>query len=68
MYTYVCCRCKNCSAQIVLEDRGDSDTNLPERPPRPRAGREACSFGLSHCLRDGVWDSETRLLDLASSH
>jgi hypothetical protein len=44
MYTYLCCRCKNCSAQIVLQDGGDSDTNLPQRPPRPRAGREACSY------------------------
>ena len=44
MYTYVCCRCKNCSAQIVLEDRGSSDTNSLHRPPRPRAGREACPY------------------------
>jgi hypothetical protein len=44
MYTYVCCRCKNCSAQIVLEDRGNSDTNSLRRPPRPRAGREACPY------------------------
>jgi hypothetical protein len=45
MYTYVCCRCKNCSAQIVLEDRGDSDTNLPERPPRPRADARRAHLG-----------------------
>ena len=45
MYTYVCCRCKSCSAQIVLEDRGSSDTNSLHRPPRPRAGREACPIG-----------------------
>ena len=44
MYTYICCRCKNCTAQIVLEDRGDSDTNSFLRPPRPRAGRESCPY------------------------
>jgi hypothetical protein len=44
MYTYVCCRCKNCTAQIVLEDREGADTNLRHGPPRPRAGREACPY------------------------
>ena len=42
MYTYIYCRCKNCAAQIVLEERGGSNTNLFRRPARPRAGREAC--------------------------
>jgi hypothetical protein len=42
MYTYVCCRCTNCTAQIVLENR--EDPNLLHRPPRPRAGREACPY------------------------
>ena len=44
MYTYICCRCTNCTAQVVLEDQGGSDTNLFRRPPRPRAGREACPY------------------------
>ena len=44
MYTYVCCRCKNCTAQIVLEDRVGSDSTSLHRPPRPRAGREACPY------------------------
>ena len=44
MYTYICCRCPNCTAQIVLEDRADSDTHLIHRTPRPRAGREACPY------------------------
>jgi hypothetical protein len=44
MYTYVCCRCANCAAQILLEDRGDPDMNLLPRVPRPRAGREACPY------------------------
>jgi len=43
MYTYTCCRCTNCAAQIVLEDRADSDSII-HRPPRPRAGREACPY------------------------
>ena len=42
MYTYTCCRCINCRAQIVLEDQ--ADTNLLYKPPRPRAGREACPY------------------------
>ena len=44
MYTYTCCRCTNCAAQIVLEDRADSDTHIIHRPPRPRTGREACPY------------------------
>jgi hypothetical protein len=44
MYTYICCRCTNCTAQIVLEDRAGADTNLRHGPPRPRAGREACPY------------------------
>jgi hypothetical protein len=44
VYTYVCCRCTNCAAQIVLEDREDPVTNLLRRVPRPRAGREACPY------------------------
>ena len=42
MYTYICCRCTNCSAEIVLEDRADSD--MMHRPPRPRSGSEACPY------------------------
>jgi hypothetical protein len=42
MYTYMCCRCIRCEAQIVLEDR--ADTNLLHKPPRPRPGREACPY------------------------
>jgi hypothetical protein len=44
MYTYTCCRCTNCAAQIVLEDRADAETHRIQRPPRPRAGREACPY------------------------
>ena len=44
MYTYTCCRCTKCGAELVLEDRADSDTALMHRPPRPRPGREACAF------------------------
>jgi hypothetical protein len=44
MYTYVCCRCTNCTAQIVLENREDPGTNLIHRLPRPRSGREACPY------------------------
>jgi hypothetical protein len=43
MYSYICCRCLNCTAQIVLEDRAGSDAII-HRPPRPRAGREACPY------------------------
>ena len=28
MYTYTCCRCPNCTGQIVLEDRAESDTQV----------------------------------------
>jgi hypothetical protein len=42
MYTYMCCQCIRCEAQIVLEDR--ADTNLLHKPPRPRPGREACPY------------------------
>jgi hypothetical protein len=44
MYTYICCRCTNCTAQVVLEDQGGSEPGLSRRPPRPRAGREACPY------------------------
>ena len=39
MYNYLCCRCAKCEGQVVLED-----TNLLHKPPRPRAGREACPY------------------------
>ena len=39
MYNYLCCRCAKCEGQIVLED-----ANLLHKPPRPRAGREACPY------------------------
>jgi hypothetical protein len=44
MYTYICCRCRNCAAQIVLEDRAEPDSHSTHRPPRPRSGREACPY------------------------
>ena len=44
MFTYTCCRCTNCAAEVVLEDRADSDTEI-HRPPRPRTGHESCP----HC-------------------
>jgi hypothetical protein len=44
MCMYTCCRCTNCEAEILLEDREDSNTNLLHRVPRPRAGREACPY------------------------
>jgi hypothetical protein len=43
MYTYICCRCTNCAARIALEEWADSGY-LPNRPPRPRPGREACPY------------------------
>jgi hypothetical protein len=44
MYTYTCCRCTNCAAQIALEEWVDSDTHLVHGLPRPRVGREACPY------------------------
>jgi hypothetical protein len=44
MYTYLCCRCPNCEAQIFLEDRENPAANLFRGVPRPRAGREACPY------------------------
>ena len=52
MYTYTCCRCTNCSAQVVLVDRADSET-VAHRPSRPRSG----SRGLS-LLPSGVRSRE----------
>jgi hypothetical protein len=42
MQTYICCRCPKCEAQIVLEDR--ADTNFFHKLPRPRPEREACPY------------------------
>jgi hypothetical protein len=42
MYTYVCCQCTNCGAQVLLENREDPKTNVLNRVPRPRTGREIC--------------------------
>jgi hypothetical protein len=44
MYIYLCCRCTNCKAEILLEHRGDPFTNTVHHPPRPRAGRESCPY------------------------
>jgi hypothetical protein len=67
MYTYICCRCKNCAAQIVLEEQGGSNTNLFRRPARPRAGREACLYCRAVFVpkRYYVTESETPLLQRA---
>ena len=42
MYTYTCCRCTKCDAQIVLEDRADA--NLIYKLPRPLLIRQGLSI------------------------
>jgi hypothetical protein len=44
MFTYVCCRCTNCAARVVLEEWTEPGMYLLHRPSRPRAGREACPY------------------------
>jgi hypothetical protein len=44
MYTYTCCQCMKCAAQIVLEERAESGGHSLHGPPRPRSGREACPY------------------------
>jgi len=67
MYVYTCCRCTNCAAQIVLEEQGGWDTNLFRRPPRPRAGREACPYCRTVFVPEKYYvaESETPLLQQA---
>ena len=66
MYSYICCRCTNCAAQIALEYQGDSDTS--RRPPRPRVGREACPYCRAVFVPESyyVTENETPLLRRAS--
>jgi hypothetical protein len=64
MYNYICCRCTNCAAQIALEDRADSFTEVLHRPSRPRAGREACPYCRAVFAPESYYvaESETPLL------
>jgi hypothetical protein len=64
MYTYICCRCTNCAAQIVLEDRADPDSHLMHGPPRPRSGREACPYCRAVFVPESYYvkESESPLL------
>jgi hypothetical protein len=64
MYTYICCRCTNCVAQIALEERADSGTEVLHSPPRQRAGREACPYCRAVFTPESyyVGESETPLL------
>ena len=66
MYAYICCRCTNCAAQIVLEEQGGSNT-LFRRPHRPRAGREACPYCRTVFVPETYYlaESETPLLQRA---
>lgn len=70
MYTYTCCRCPNCTGQIVLEDRAESDTQVIHKPPRPRSGREACPFCRAVFVTENyyVTESESPLLQPAYVH
>ena len=67
MYIYVCCRCANCTAQIILEEQSGSNTDSFRRPPRPRAGREACPYCRVVFAPETyyVTESETPLLQRA---
>jgi hypothetical protein len=61
MYTYTCCRCMNCTARIVLEDRADPDTDSLHRPPRPRQGREACPYCRAVFMPASYYVTESEL-------
>jgi hypothetical protein len=67
MYTYICCRCKNCIAQIVLEEHGGLNTDSFRRPARPRAGREACPYCRAVLVPETYYiaESETPLMERA---
>jgi len=64
MYTYTCCRCTNCAAQIVLEDWADLYIHVVHGPPRPRAGREACPYCRAVFVPENYYvkESESPLL------
>ena len=64
MFTYVCCRCTNCTAQIILEEQS---SEAFRRPPRPRAGREACPYCRAVFVPETyyVTEGETPLLQRA---
>ena len=68
MYTYLCCRCTNCGAQVVLENRADSHSDLVFRPARPRSGREACPYCRVVFIPENYYEREsvTTLLQRAS--
>jgi len=63
MYTYVCCRCVNCEAQIPVDESG-SDEVASSRPSRPRTGREVCPYCRTVFVPESyyVTESETPLL------
>jgi hypothetical protein len=61
MYTYTCCRCKNCTARIVLEERPDSDNNELHGPPRAQVGREACPYCRAVFVPEGYYVTESEL-------
>jgi hypothetical protein len=67
MYTYTCCRCPQCTARIVLEDRAESETQMIHRPPRPRSGREACPYCRAVFVTENYYivESGTPLLQQA---
>jgi hypothetical protein len=67
MYTYVCCRCTNCNAQIVLEEQSGSHPDSLRRLPRPRVGREACPYCRTVFVSKTYYaiESETPLLQRA---
>jgi hypothetical protein len=44
MYTYMCCKCTNCTARIVLEEWADSGMYLLHRPVRSRPRHQACPY------------------------
>ena len=64
MFTYVCCRCSNCTAQIILEEQ---NSDAFRRLPRPRAGREACPYRRAVFVPETyyVTESGTPLLERA---
>jgi hypothetical protein len=59
IYTYTCCRCTNCAAQIALEEWADSETHVIHRPPRPRMGREACPYCRAVFVPENYYIKET---------
>jgi hypothetical protein len=58
MFTYTCCRCTKCAAEVALEDRAESDHKI-HKSPRPRTGHETCPHCRAVFLPETYYVRET---------